>query len=165
MITLRTRTGIASVALAISCASVVDAEELARIPPHSQRYGAHIGISAYDDPLLNGVTCFVSEPHTRDERPSSRDRHGAGASVSCHQTGTLATPPACRGWLRCSTYPSIRCLDRYTWSGLSISGVSSSSTSRTWKATWRAISRGMWMSSACRCTGVERTHPPNDATS
>ncbi|AOI99813.1 MULTISPECIES: CreA family protein [Burkholderia] len=91
MITLRTRTWIASVALAISCASVVDAEELARIPPHSQRYGAHIGISAYDDPKLHGVTCFVSEPHTRDERPPLRDGHGAGASVSCHQTGTLAT--------------------------------------------------------------------------
>ncbi|RQR34359.1 CreA family protein [Burkholderia sp. Bp9143] len=91
MITLRTSTWMASVALAISCASVVDAEELARIPPHSQRYGTHIGISAYDDPLLKGVTCFVSEPHSSDERPSFRDGHGAEASVSCHQTGTLAT--------------------------------------------------------------------------
>ncbi len=91
MITLRTTTWMTSVALAISCASVADAEELARIPPHSQRYGTHIGIAAYDDPLLKGVTCFVSEPHTSDERPSFRDGHGAEASVSCHQTGMLAT--------------------------------------------------------------------------
>lgn len=91
MITLRTTMWIASTAFAMLAAPTATAEELARIPTHSQRYGIHIGISAYDDPLLKGVTCFVSEPHTSGQRPGFRDKHGNGeSSVSCHQVGTLA---------------------------------------------------------------------------
>jgi CreA protein len=71
----------------------VQAEELARIATHSHRYGGQIRVSAYDDPLLKGVTCYVSRSH---------DENGLGGSappapmpdveVSCHQVGKLETP-------------------------------------------------------------------------
>jgi CreA protein len=80
-------------ALAISLPAVADGEQLATIATHSQRYGGHIEISAYDDPLLKGVTCYVSR--LRDDNtlggtpqpPSAPD-----AEVSCHQAGKLITP-------------------------------------------------------------------------
>ncbi|AOI67980.1 MULTISPECIES: CreA family protein [Burkholderia cepacia complex] len=78
---------IAAAVLSLVAASMSDAEELARIPAHSQRYGTHIGISAYDDPLLKGVTCFVSGPHTDGDRRAA----GVTTSVSCHRVGTLST--------------------------------------------------------------------------
>ncbi|CAB3758430.1 CreA family protein [Burkholderia puraquae] len=93
MISLRTSRWIAFSVLAILAASKSGAEELARIPVHSQRYGTHIGIAAYDDPLIKGVTCFISEPHTGSGRRNLHDRRtgGGATSVSCHQVGRLAT--------------------------------------------------------------------------
>lgn len=44
--------GIVAPAVAVLVTPTVHGEELARIATHLQRYGAHIGISAYDDPLL-----------------------------------------------------------------------------------------------------------------
>jgi CreA protein len=71
----------------------VQGEELAKIATHSHRYGGQIRVSAYDDPLLKGVTCYVSRSH---------DENGLGGSapptptpdveVSCHQVRTLDTP-------------------------------------------------------------------------
>jgi CreA protein len=51
----------AATALAISLSA--HGEQLARIATHSQRYGGQIEISAYDNPLLKGVTCYVSRSH------------------------------------------------------------------------------------------------------
>ena len=51
-------------ALLIFSSSAVVAKELATIETHTQRYGSHVAISAYDDPLVKGVTCYVSESHS-----------------------------------------------------------------------------------------------------
>ncbi|SOE87669.1 catabolite regulation protein CreA [Burkholderia sp. YR290] len=76
----------------LPCAAFpVQGEDLARIATHSHRYGGQIRVSAYDDPLLKGVTCYVSRSH---------DENGFGGSapptpdveVSCHQVGKLDTP-------------------------------------------------------------------------
>lgn len=93
MIHTRESAYIASVSLALLTASSSNAEELARIPAHSQRYGTHIGISAYDDPLLKGVTCFISGPVSNRDRRNLHDRNtgGTATSVSCHQVGPLST--------------------------------------------------------------------------
>lgn len=84
---------LSSAAIALAISFSVHGEELARIATHSQRYGGQIGISAFDDPLLKGVTCYVS---------SSHDDHSLGgtyptprtpdAQISCHQVGKLTTP-------------------------------------------------------------------------
>ena len=93
MIQSRSRRHLASALLALLTASSSNAEELARIPAHSQRYGTHIGISAYDDPLLKGVTCFISGPVANRDRRNLHDRNtgGTATSVSCHQVGPLST--------------------------------------------------------------------------
>jgi CreA protein len=44
--------------------SAVVAKELATIETQAQRYGSHIAISAYDDPLVKGMICYVSESHS-----------------------------------------------------------------------------------------------------
>lgn len=93
MIQSRSSWHIASVLLALLAVSSSNAEELARIPAHSQRYGTHIRISAYDDPLLKGVTCFISGPVSGSDRRDLHDRNtgGAATSASCHQVGPLST--------------------------------------------------------------------------
>ena len=74
--------------IAIAC----QGEELATIATHSQRYGAHIGISAYDDPLLKGVTCYVSAMHADGERRLAQPGLSSDAAVSCVQVGKLSKP-------------------------------------------------------------------------
>lgn len=69
--------------------SVVVAKELATIETHTQRYGSHIAISAYDDPLVKGVTCYVSESHSDGALGSGRAIHGSDLTASCHQTGDI----------------------------------------------------------------------------
>jgi CreA protein len=76
-------------ALLIFSSSVVVAKELATIETHTQRYGSHIAISAYDDPLVKGVTCYVSESHSDGALGSGRITHGTELTASCHQTGSI----------------------------------------------------------------------------
>ena len=76
----------------LPCAAFpVHAEDLARIATHSHRYGGQIRVSAYDDPLLKGVTCYVSRSHDENtfggSTPPTPD-----VEVSCHQVGKLVTP-------------------------------------------------------------------------
>ncbi|MFM0472407.1 CreA family protein, partial [Paraburkholderia strydomiana] len=51
-------------ALLMSSSPAALAGDLASIETHSQRYGDHVAISAYDDPLVKGVTCYVTESHS-----------------------------------------------------------------------------------------------------
>ncbi len=76
-------------ALLIFLSSTVVAKELATIETHSQRYGSHIAISAFDDPLVKGVTCYVSESHSDGALESGRISHGTDLTASCHQTGNI----------------------------------------------------------------------------
>ncbi|MEM5343597.1 CreA family protein [Paraburkholderia azotifigens] len=81
-----------SAILATFVALPVEGEELARIATHSHRYGGQISISAFDDPLLRGVTCYVSQSEDErslgDNAPATRT---SDAAVSCHQVGKLET--------------------------------------------------------------------------
>jgi len=66
-------------------------EEVARIATHSQRYGGQIGISAFDDPLLKGVTCYVSRTHDENSfGGNAQPGRIPGAEVSCHQVGKIS---------------------------------------------------------------------------
>ncbi|MFM0412248.1 CreA family protein [Paraburkholderia dipogonis] len=76
-------------AMLIFSSSVVAAKELATIETHTQRYGSHIAISAYDDPFVKGVTCYVSESHSDGALGSGRITHGTDLTASCHQTGDI----------------------------------------------------------------------------
>ncbi|OUL77843.1 CreA family protein [Paraburkholderia hospita] len=68
-------------------------EELARIVTHSHRYGGQIRVSAYDDPLLKGVTCYVSRSHDENSLSGSAPPTPTpDVEVSCHQVGKLETP-------------------------------------------------------------------------
>ncbi|SHK25828.1 CreA family protein [Paraburkholderia terricola] len=71
-----------------SCAAV--ANELATIETHTQRYGSHIAISAYNDPLVRGVTCYVSQSHSNGALGGGRITTAADASASCQQTGAVS---------------------------------------------------------------------------
>lgn len=75
-----------------SAALASHGEEVARIATHSQRYGAHIGISAYDDPLLKGVTCYVSGAHAGNQLGGSQPERISDATVSCLRVGKLSAP-------------------------------------------------------------------------
>ncbi|ACD19964.1 CreA family protein [Paraburkholderia phytofirmans] len=76
-------------ALLIFVSSVVVARDLATIETHTQRYGSYIAISAYEDPLVSGVTCYVSESQSDGALGSGRVTHGADQTASCHQTGNI----------------------------------------------------------------------------
>jgi CreA protein len=76
-------------ALLIFASSTVAANELASIETHTQRYGSHIAISAYDDPLVTGVTCYVSESHSDGVLGGARIAQGTDLTASCHQTGNI----------------------------------------------------------------------------
>ena len=81
----------AATALAVAASIPVQGEEFARIATHSQRYGGQIGISAFDDPLLKGVTCYVSRTH--DDNTFGSNAHPArtpNAEISCHQVGKIS---------------------------------------------------------------------------
>jgi CreA protein len=81
-----------AVALAISLMARADGEQLASIATHSQRYGGQIEISAYDDPLLKGVTCYVSRSHDENTLGgTSQPMHASDAQATCHQVGKLTT--------------------------------------------------------------------------
>ncbi len=82
------RMSIAGALLMVS-SFLVSAGELASIETHSQRYGSHIAISAYDDPLVKGVTCYVSESHLDNAFGGGRISHAADLTASCHQTGNI----------------------------------------------------------------------------
>jgi CreA protein len=76
-------------ALLLFASSTVAAKELASIETHTQRYGSRIVISAYDDPLVNGVTCYASESHSDGALGSGRIPQGTDLTASCHQTGNI----------------------------------------------------------------------------
>ncbi|MBB5510448.1 CreA family protein [Paraburkholderia atlantica] len=77
-------------ALAISLPAPAHGEQLARIATHSQRYGGQIEISAYDDPLLKGVTCYLFKSHDENTLGgTSQPTRAPDAEVSCHQVGKL----------------------------------------------------------------------------
>ncbi|WP_233837769.1 CreA family protein [Paraburkholderia sp. ZP32-5] len=71
---------------------IVHGEELANVATHSQRYGAYISISAYDDPLLKGVTCYLSGARAENWGNYSQLDRSAGVTVACRQVGKLRTP-------------------------------------------------------------------------
>lgn len=85
---VRGRLSIAGTLLIFSPPAVLGGE-LASIETHSQRYGNHIAISAYSDPLVKGVTCYVAESHSDDAFGGGRISHAADLTASCHQTGEL----------------------------------------------------------------------------
>ncbi|MFM0725979.1 CreA family protein [Paraburkholderia strydomiana] len=72
--------------------SAAVARELATIETHSQRYGSRIAISAYADPLVKGVTCYVSKSHSDSALGNSRISGASDATASCAQTGTISVP-------------------------------------------------------------------------
>ncbi|AQH05230.1 CreA family protein (plasmid) [Burkholderia sp. KK1] len=78
------------VALLIVPFSAAVAKELARIETHTQRYGSHIVISAYNDPLVRGVTCYVSRSHSNGALGGGRIAGAIDASASCQQTGAIS---------------------------------------------------------------------------
>ncbi|MGF6973669.1 CreA protein [Paraburkholderia sp. JPY465] len=79
-----------AVALAISLPAPAPGEQLARIATHSHRYGAQIEISAYEDPFLRGITCYVSKSHDENALGgTSQPTRAPDAEVSCHQVGKL----------------------------------------------------------------------------
>ena len=83
----------AATALAVFLPALAHGEQLARIATHSQRYGGQIEISAYNDPLLKGVTCYVSRSHDENALGgNSQPTRASDAEVSCHQVGKLITP-------------------------------------------------------------------------
>ncbi|ALE58983.1 CreA family protein [Paraburkholderia sp. RL17-368-BIF-A] len=65
------------------------ADELASMKTYSQRYGNHITISAYSDPLVKGVTCYVTESYSDDALGGRRISRAHDLAASCHQTGEL----------------------------------------------------------------------------
>ena len=83
----------AGTALGIFLSTLAHGEQLARISTHSQRYGGQVEISAYNDPLLKGVTCYVSRSHDENVLGgNSQPPRAPDAEVSCHQAGKLITP-------------------------------------------------------------------------
>ncbi len=84
--------GMVATSIAVSVMPGAHGEELARIATHSQRYGAHIGISAYEDPLVKGVTCYVSSAHRDDDLGNVQSGNATDAIVSCQQVHKLSTP-------------------------------------------------------------------------
>lgn len=83
------RASILAVLLIVPFSAAV-AKELAMIETHTQRYGSHIAISAYDDPLVRGVTCYVSESHSNGTLGGGRIATATDASASCQQTGAIS---------------------------------------------------------------------------
>ncbi|ASV97052.1 CreA family protein [Paraburkholderia aromaticivorans] len=82
------RSGVLGALLIFSCSTLM-AKELATIETHTQRYGSHIAISAYDDPLVNGVTCYVSESQSDGALGGGRVPQAVDMTASCHQTGNI----------------------------------------------------------------------------
>ncbi|MDR5799224.1 MULTISPECIES: CreA family protein [Caballeronia] len=78
------------IAVALFANQAAHGEELARISTHSQRYGGEVEISAYDDPLLKGVTCYLSRNHEDNRSGNAQTRSMSQADVSCHQVGKLS---------------------------------------------------------------------------
>jgi CreA protein len=70
------------------CAAV--AKELTTIETHSQRYGSRIAISAYADPLVKGVTCYISKSDSDSALGGGRISNAADVSAACEQTGTIS---------------------------------------------------------------------------
>lgn len=81
-------------ALLTLSSSAVVAKELATIETHSQRYGSHIAIAAYDDPFVKGVTCYVSESHSDGAFGNGSISPGTDLTASCHQTGHIRVSEA-----------------------------------------------------------------------
>jgi CreA protein len=81
---------IATLAVAMFVCLAAQSEELARIATHSQRYGGEIEISAYDDPLLKGVTCYLSRTHEENQFGNTQTNSLSQADVSCHQVGKIS---------------------------------------------------------------------------
>jgi CreA protein len=80
---------IAPIAVAVLANLAAHGEELARISTHSQRYGGEIEISAYDDPLLKGVTCYLSRTREENQFDNTQMQALSQADVSCHQVGKI----------------------------------------------------------------------------
>jgi len=78
------------IAVAICASLAAHGEELARISTHSQRYGGEVEISAYDDPLLKGVTCYLSRTHEENQLGNPQTRSITQADASCHQVGKVS---------------------------------------------------------------------------
>ncbi|MBB5458281.1 CreA family protein [Paraburkholderia sp. Cpub6] len=70
------------------------AGELASIETHTQRYGSHVAISAYDDPIVKGITCYVSKSHADGPLGSGRISGGTDLTASCQQTGNITVTQA-----------------------------------------------------------------------
>ena len=75
----------------IFSSSPVVAKELGvMIETRTQRYGSHIVISAYNDPLVKGVTCYVSKSHSDGTLGAGHISHGTDVTASCQQTGNIS---------------------------------------------------------------------------
>lgn len=77
-------------ALLLSQPHVSLSKDLATIETHSKRYGSHLGISVYDDPLVRGVACYVSEMHVNVAQHGAHQPHSQDVTASCHQVGKLS---------------------------------------------------------------------------
>ncbi|WP_322789558.1 CreA family protein [Paraburkholderia caribensis] len=78
------------IAVAICASLAAHGDELARISTHSQRYGGEVEISAYDDPLLKGVTCYLSRTHEDNQFGNPQTGSISQADASCHQVGKVS---------------------------------------------------------------------------
>ncbi len=86
----------ATVTLFLSFAATVPAEEIGKVSTTFKMLGANdkIVIEAFDDPDINGATCYVSRAKTGGIKGAmgvAEDR--AEASLSCRQTGVINLPP------------------------------------------------------------------------
>lgn len=87
--TLRAVTGL----LALAASSTVCAEKIGDVSTAFQWIGPNhkVVVEAYDDPKVQGVTCYVSRARTGGVKGAlglAEDR--AEASIACRQVGTLA---------------------------------------------------------------------------
>lgn len=80
--------------LLLALSPALAAAELASIETHSQRYGSHLAISAYDDPLVKGITCYVSQSRDDAVLGSGRLPRSTDLDASCQQTGDISLSPA-----------------------------------------------------------------------
>jgi CreA protein len=79
-------------ALLMASLSAAVAKELATVETHTQRYGSHIAISAYADPLVNGVTCYVSKSHSDSAMGGGSISSAGDVTAACERTGTINLP-------------------------------------------------------------------------
>jgi CreA protein len=78
-------------ALAFGCAPFVQAEEIASVNTNFRVTGSdRVSVEAYDDPLVTGVTCYVSRARTGGVKGTlGIAEDPTEASIACRQVGPI----------------------------------------------------------------------------